>query len=71
MSTAGTLDNQINKAAFWSAIAVLLVTVPSLFLPLDAPDGPFTDRVVWFSSNLGKAPAELAKMAVDLIEGRQ
>jgi hypothetical protein len=53
MNMAGTLDNQINKAAFWSAIALLLVTVPSLFLPLDAPDGPFADRVVWFSSNLG------------------
>jgi hypothetical protein len=53
MNTAGTLDNQINKAAFWSAITLLVVTVPSLFLPLDAPDGPFADRVVWFSSNLG------------------
>lgn len=53
MNTAETFDNQINKAAFWSAIALLLVTVPSLFLPLDAPDGPFADRVVWFSSNLG------------------
>jgi hypothetical protein len=53
MNMAGTLDHQINKAAFWSAIALLLVTVPSLLLPLDAPDGPFADRVVWFSSNLG------------------
>jgi len=53
MNMAGTLDNQINTAAFWSAIALLLVSVPSLFLPTDAPDGPFADRVVWFSSNLG------------------
>ena len=53
MNMAGTLDHQINRAAFWSAIALLLVTVPSLFLPLDAPDRPFADRVVWFSSNLG------------------
>ena len=53
MNMAGTLDNQINKAAFWSAIALPLAAVPSLFLPLDAPDGPFADRVVWFSSNLG------------------
>ena len=53
MNMAGTFDNQINKAAFWSAITLLVVTVPSLFLPLDAPDGPFADRVVWFSSNLG------------------
>lgn len=53
MSMGGRLDHQIDKAAFWSAIALLLVTVPSLFLPLDAPDGPFADRVVWFSSNLG------------------
>jgi hypothetical protein len=53
MNMAGTLDNQINRAAFWSAIALLLVTVPSLFLPLDAPDGPLADRVAWFSANLG------------------
>jgi len=53
MDMARTLDDQINKAAFWSAMAVLLVTVPSLFIPLDAPDGPFADRMIWFSSNVG------------------
>jgi hypothetical protein len=24
-----------------------------VFLPLDAPEGPFADRMIWFSSNLG------------------
>ena len=53
MNDARTLDNAINKAAFWSAFALLLAAVPSVFLPLDAPEGPFADRMIWFSSNLG------------------
>jgi hypothetical protein len=27
--------------------------VPSLFLPLDSPDGSFAERVTWLSSNIG------------------
>ena len=48
-----SLDTQVNKAAFYSAVVLLLVTVPSLLFPLDAPEGPFADRMIWFSSNLG------------------
>jgi hypothetical protein len=38
---AGALDDQIDKAVFWSAIALLLAAVPSSFLPLNAPDRSF------------------------------
>ena len=53
MNDTRTLDNQINKAAFWSAIIFFIFVVPSLFLPLDSPDGPFAERVTWLSSNIG------------------
>ena len=53
MNDARTLDNAINKAAFWSAFVLLLAAVLSVFFPLDAPEGPFADRMIWFSSNLG------------------
>jgi hypothetical protein len=51
MNDAGTLDDQIRKAAFWSVIATLLAGVISLFLPLDAPDGSFAERVTWLHAN--------------------
>lgn len=47
------LDRQVDRAAFYSAAVLLVATVPSLFLPLDAPKGPVADRMIWFSSNLG------------------
>jgi hypothetical protein len=53
MNDARALDNQVNKAAFWSASILLLSVVPSVLLPLDAPEGPFADRMIWFNSNLG------------------
>jgi len=53
MADARALDNTINKAAFWSAIVLILSGVCSMFFPLDAPEGPFADRMIWFSSNLG------------------
>jgi hypothetical protein len=53
MNNTRTLDNQINKAAFWSAITLIFMGVLSLFLPLDSPDGSFADRVTWLSSNIG------------------
>lgn len=48
-----TLNTSINKAAFWSAIVLILTGVLSMFFPLDAPAGPFADRMMWYSSHLG------------------
>lgn len=53
MNEEPQLDDTVNKAAYWSAITLFVMVVPSIFLPLDAPEGPFTDRMLWFSSNLG------------------
>ncbi|MEM7019553.1 MAG: hypothetical protein AAF512_19735 [Pseudomonadota bacterium] len=52
MNTKTSLDDQINKAAFWSAIIFIVFVLPSLFLPLDAPDGLTADRVAWLSANI-------------------
>ena len=48
-----SLESQVNRAAFYSAVVLFVAAVPALFLPLDAPEGPFADRMIWFSSNLG------------------
>jgi hypothetical protein len=53
MTDTRMLDHTINKAAFWSAIVLILAGVLSVFFPLDAPEGPFADRMIWFSSNVG------------------
>ncbi len=53
MTDSRMLDNAINKAGFWSAIILLLAGVLSSFFPLDAPEGPFAERMIWFSSNVG------------------
>jgi hypothetical protein len=53
MTDAHMLDHTVNKAAFWSAIALILAGVLSVFFPLDAPEGPFADRMMWYSSNVG------------------
>jgi hypothetical protein len=53
MTNSQTLDNTINKATFWSAIALILAAVLSAFFPLDAPAGSFADRMIWYSSNVG------------------
>jgi hypothetical protein len=52
MTAARTLDDTINKAAFWSAIVLILAGVLSVFFPLDAPQGPFSERMLWYSSNV-------------------
>jgi len=52
MTDAHMLDHTINKTAFWSAIVLILAGVLSVFFPLDAPEGPFADRMMWFSSNV-------------------
>lgn len=56
MSASGTLDHQINRAAFWSAVAVVGTLVPAAFFPLDAPggyDAKHADRVAWLAANSG------------------
>ncbi len=53
MTDAHMLDDKINTAAFWSAIVLILAGVLSAFFPLDAPEGPFADRMIWYSSNVG------------------
>jgi hypothetical protein len=53
MTNSQTRDDTINKAAFWSAVVLILAGVLSVFFPLDAPEGPFANRMVWYSSNVG------------------
>jgi hypothetical protein len=53
MTDAHTLDATINKAAFRSAIILIVAGVLSVFFPLDAPEGPFAERMIWYSSNVG------------------
>jgi len=52
MTDSHTLDDTINKAAFWSAVVLIVAGILSAFLPLDAPEGPFAERMIWFSSNV-------------------
>lgn len=52
MTDARMLDHTINKAAFWSTIVLILASVLSVFFPLDAPEGAFADRMMWYSSNV-------------------
>ena len=52
MITPNALDNTINKASFWTAIVLILAGVLSVFFPLDAPEGPFADRMMWYSNNV-------------------
>jgi len=56
MSTTISLDYQINKLGFWSAITTIIVAVVSGFLPLDVPGGfgaDHADRVAWLTANSG------------------
>jgi hypothetical protein len=56
MNAKTTLDYQINRVGFWSAIIVIATAVITMFLPLDAPGGyaaEHADRVVWLSENSG------------------
>jgi hypothetical protein len=51
-----TLDDQINRLGFWSAVIVLITAIISFFLPLDVPGGysaDHADRVAWLSANRG------------------
>ena len=53
MSDSPILDATISRAAFWSAIVLIVAAVLSMFFPLDAPEGPFAERMMWFGNNLG------------------
>jgi len=52
MTDAHTLERTINRGAFRSALVLIAAGVLSIFLPLDAPEGPFAERMLWFSSNI-------------------
>ena len=52
MTDVRNIGTTINRAAFWSAIVLILAGVLSVLLPLDAPEGPFADRMMWYRSNL-------------------
>lgn len=52
MTDSQSIDDTINKAAFWSAVILILAGVLSVFFPLDAPEGPFADRMQWYSANV-------------------
>lgn len=56
MSTIASLDYQINRLGYWSAILAVVTTIVTFFLPLDAPGGYATehaDRVAWLAANKG------------------
>jgi hypothetical protein len=56
VSTAQTLDYQINRLGFWSVIVAIATGVVAMFFPLDAPGGytaEHADRVAWLSANRG------------------
>lgn len=52
MADTKTLDDTINNASFWTAIVLVLAGVLSVFFPLDAPEGTFADRMMWYSNNV-------------------
>lgn len=54
MGISTSLDDNINRLGFWSAIVVIVTAVISVFLPLDAPGGytaEHADRVTWLNNN--------------------
>jgi len=51
-----SIDYNINKLGFWSAIIALVTTVVTFIFPLDAPGGyaaEHADRVAWLAANKG------------------
>jgi hypothetical protein len=51
-----TLDLQINRLGFWSAVVVIATAVITFFTPLDVPGGynaPHAERIAWLSANNG------------------
>ena len=52
MSNRKDLDDTINKLGLRAAILVVVFGGVSGFFPLDAPQGEFGDRMLWYSHNL-------------------
>ena len=52
MTHPAALDGAIHRGTFRSAIVLIVSGLLSMFLPLDAPEGPFAERMLWFSSNI-------------------
>ena len=52
MSNRKDLDYTINKLGLRAAILVVVLGGVSGFFPLDAPQGAFGDRMLWYSHNL-------------------
>ena len=52
MSNRKDLDDTINRLGLRAAILVVVLGVVSGFFPLDAPQGAFSDRMLWYSHNL-------------------
>jgi hypothetical protein len=72
MSTKITLDYQVNRLGFWSAMLLIASGVISLFLPLDIPAGStaeHVDRVAWLSTNRGVFIAGWANQIVAMLCG--
>jgi hypothetical protein len=56
VSVSSTLGQQINQAAFWSAVITLVTAVVTFIFPLDAPGGyeaTVSERVTWLTANSG------------------
>ena len=54
MTTTLTLDLQMNRFGFWSAVIAIVTGMISFFLPLDAPGGytaDHADRIAWLTAN--------------------
>ena len=54
MTTTLTLDLQMNRFGFWSAVIAIVTGMISFFLPLDAPGGytaEHADRIAWLTAN--------------------
>ena len=54
MTPTLTLDLQMNRFGFWSAVIAIVTGMISFFLPLDAPGGytaEHADRVAWLTAN--------------------
>ena len=55
MHSTDLLDSHINRAAYRTAIWVLVITVISLFFTYDAPAGSsLADKVIWLTNNNGQ-----------------
>jgi len=54
LTTTLTLDLQMNRFGFWSAVIAIVTGMISFFLPLDAPGGytaEHADRIAWLTAN--------------------